>query len=395
MTGSDAQRTAVIGGIGESRFAARLDEPFQDYQLAAIERAIADAGLVPDDIEAIYSESTVMPSLCPTDVIESALGMSSVAHRAYMSGPGTGLGLAAMTAAEHVVSGRIEAALVYFGVNWGTTRGAYSFHDRYSAKSFFEHPYGFYGQPTYFALMAKRYAHDHGLSDDDLGEILGSIAVEQRANAVKNDNAQMRDPITMDDYWESRLISDPLRLYDCCLLSDGAAAFVVTSLATARRSTRARHAAVLGAGYASLPDSTDEAFLTQAADYPKIAAAGKAARAAYAMAGVTPSQVDFAEIYDCFSISMLLQLEELGVCDPGGGGEYLRRPTTGPGRRMAVNTHGGLLSQAYLLGINHFTEAVKQIRGEAGNGQLEHADIGVVSEGPNSDHAVIVLGGVE
>jgi len=381
----------VISGIGESRFARSLAAPFAEYQIGAIASALDDANVKPDEVDGLFTVAPVMLELLPPDSVKAALRFSNLSEVAYAPGP-TGLGLAVSMAANSVAEGRNEVAVVYFGVNWGSSAEAYSYHGRYLEKLVWEYPFGFFGQPTYFAMMAKRYMHDHDLTADELAETLSIIALEQRAAALKNSNAQKTQPLSKTDYLTGRMISDPLRVHDCCLLSDGAGALVITTLERARDSGRNRHAAVLGHAYRTSVDGTDANFFSQSSTYPRPNSAAEAFRVALADAEVTADDLDFVQLYDCFTIAVLLQIEELGLCERGRGGDYLRRPTTGENARLAINTHGGSLSQAYLLGINHYTEAVRQIRGEAGSGQLATADLGLVGVAPHHDYAAMVLG---
>jgi acetyl-CoA acetyltransferase len=387
----NADRVPVIAGIGESRFSRRSASPLRDLQSAAIADAISDAGLSPEGIDAVYTESALMPNLYPIDVAEAAFGLGSLRRRGYFSSVGPGVALAVITAMEGIRAGDISAALVYFGMDWGS-RGssAYDFHRKYESKSAVEHPYGFYAQPTYFALMARRYAHEHGITADELTQVLGQIAVRQRASAALNDNAQQQDPMTFEDYLTSRMISDPLRRDDCCLLSDGAVALVVASLARARDSRHRYHAELLGGGHAST-GMTEESCMTQGVAYPALPAAKVSAERAFAEAKIKPDDLSFVEVYDCFTISVLLQLDQLGVCGPGESRYLFAAGGAAGSGQLAVNTHGGLLSQAYILGANHITEAVKQVRGEAGRGQLASAEIGAVQLAPSADHATLIL----
>ena len=388
----DVDRIPAIAGIGESRFSRRSASPLWELQSGAIADAINDAGLTPDDIDAVYTESALMPSLYPIDVAEAAFGLGALKRRGYFSSVGPGVALAIITAMEGIRAGDISAALVYFGLNWGSRgNSAYDFHGKYESKSAVEHPYGFYAQPTYFALMARRYAHDHGITEDELTEVLGQIAIRQRASAALNDNAQQQTPLTFEDYLAGRMISDPLRLNDCCLLSDGAVALVLTSLGRARGSRHGYHAELLGGGYAST-GMTEESCMTQGLAYPALPAAKVSAERAFAEAKIKPGDLSFVEVYDCFTISVLLQLDQLGVCEPGESRHLFANGGAPAPGHLPVNTHGGLLSQAYILGVNHITEAVKQVRGEAGPGQLENAELGAVQLAPSADHATLILG---
>jgi acetyl-CoA acetyltransferase len=381
----------VIAGIGESQFSRRSDLPFDQLQLTAIEAAIADAGLVPADIDTVFTDGEVMPGLLGIDAVEGLANLRGVQATGMFSLGGTGLSYATMAAAERIRAGLSDAVLIYFGVDWGSAPGGpYAFHDRYPMKKIFEEPYGFFGQPVYVAAMTMRYAHDHGVPIDELKLAMGQLAVDQRANALRNPSAQVQVPLTMAEYLAAKPISSPLAKFDCCLITDGAAAIVVAGHDHPRRTRRAREAMIIGAGYASSMFSEQE-FFTQNTEYPRIDPARPAAAAAFDAAGIQPGDLDFLELYDCFTTLSILQLEELGLCAPGEGWKAVREGTAVGSGRLALNTHGGSLSHSYLLGATHLTEAARQLRGDAGAGQVPDARLGAVSLAPGHDHATIVL----
>ena len=249
----------------------------------------------------------------------------------------------------------------------------------------FEQPYG-PTVPAYYALVAQAHMARYGTTSEQLAR----VAVDARAHAVRNPAAQMREAITVEDVLTSRPIADPLRLLDCSLVSDGGAAVVLTSAERARQ-----HGAApvwcLGFG-----EGHGHEHISQAADLTT-SAARTSGEAACAMAGVGPTDIDFAQIYDCFTPTVLVQLEDLGFCEKGEGGRFLEHVGTGPGAPMPVNTHGGMLSHCHpgnpgaMFGL---TEAIFQLRGSAGERQLPRADIGLVHAqgGILSSHATLVLG---
>ena len=182
------------------------------------------------------------------------------------------------------------------------------------------------------------------------------------------------DPITIDDYLASRWVAEPFRLYDCCVICDGAAAFVMTRPDRAR-SLRKEPVSFMGLGLAT----GDRAYYW--AEQPDIThtMAVHSAPKAYAMAGVGPDEIDFLQAYDCFTWVVLSAIEDHGFCAKGEGGPFVEGGARiGVGGELPVNTHGGMLSQAYLQGMNHLCEAVRQLRGEAGPAQIRDAEVGLV-----------------
>ncbi|MEM1231899.1 MAG: thiolase family protein [Pseudomonadota bacterium] len=240
--------------------------------------------------------------------------------------------------------------------------------------------------PAYYALIATAHMAQFGTT----AEQLAAVAVSGRAHAARNPAAQMREPITVDDVLASRLIADPLRLLDCSLVSDGGSAIVVTA---AERAADFPHAPVylLGAG-----EGHSHEHISQAADLTTSAAA-ISGRAAFAQARRTPAEMDFAQIYDCFTPTVLIQLEDLGFCAKGEGGAFVASGATAPGGALPVNTHGGMLSHCHPGNpgaMFALTEAVWQLRGSAAERQIPDARTACVHAqgGIMSSHATLVLG---
>ncbi|MBE3603222.1 thiolase family protein [bacterium] len=249
----------------------------------------------------------------------------------------------------------------------------------------FERPYG-PPIPAFYALIAQAHRHAYGTTDEQRA----AVAVACRRHASMNPAAQMRKPITIADVLNSRMISDPLHLLDCSLVSDGGAAIVMTSAERTRDLPR-RPVYLLGAG-----EGHSHEHLSQALSLTTSAAKESGERA-YAMAGLGPKDVDVAELYDCFTPVVIIELEDLGFCPKGEGGRFVENGRIELGGELPVNTHGGLLSHCHpghpgsMFAI---TEAVRQLRGECGPRQVPNAQVALVhgQGGFMSSHGTAIFG---
>jgi acetyl-CoA acetyltransferase len=387
--------SVAITGIGESDFSEGGGNRADTLIYDACQRAITDAGLDPDDVDGIVSESKLMPETVTHAELAESLGVPrrySATSTHLMAGCAT----APLLAAQAIESGLANHVLCYFGVDWASQRertgssggGPYNYHIKQPEKRVFEVPFGWIPQPVYFAARTRRHMYEYGTSEEALAE----IAVQTRANATQNEKAAKRTPITREDYFENPIIADPLRILDCCLISDGAGAFVISAPEDTQRAPTPP-VYVKGVGYDFDQGSSETTFMSQS-DLGRIPAKNSA-EMAFRMAGLGPDEVDFAELYDCFTIATISQLEDLGFCEKGAGGQFvLEKGISVDDGALPVNTHGGNLSQAYLLGISHITETVKQLRGTADN-QVENAEIGLASGWGGIDHGTLILGSEE
>jgi acetyl-CoA acetyltransferase len=364
-------RTA-IAGVGYTPFSKNSGVSTLTLAVEAILAALDDAGLGVDDVDALATHR--VGDSTPPWVVAPALGVPEVTWYLDQFGGGSVSHSVIGQAAMAVASGMATTVVCYRAVNarsefrmGGTGRAPAPIFDvQYQA------PYGHLAPPQQFAMYARAHMNAYGTTHEQLGR----IAVGQRANAVENPRALKRDPITLDDYLASRWIAEPLRLLDCCLETDGACAVVVTS---AERARDLPHPPVLISAAAW---GGGDSFLSGSGTDFTVSEAARVAPRLYAMAGVGPGDIDVAEIYDCFTYSVLVQLEDYGFCAKGEGGPYVESGATARDGALPVNTHGGFLSEGYVHGINHIAEAVAQLRGTAGGRQVPGAEVALSTAQP-------------
>jgi acetyl-CoA acetyltransferase len=376
----------AIIGIGETEPARRSSKSIGELTLEAIDLALADAGITADQIDGVVTEGQIMPGTVPADWVAGRLG-TELNWSETISAAGAGTVAAAAPAQVRLRGGEARYVLCYFGVDWGTRPGGpYRYHDMYPAKVAFETPYGFNSQPLYFAMIASRYREEYGLR----AEHLGAIAVNARANSIMTGRGQKMKPLSMDDYLASPFIADPLRYPDCCLISDGAAAYVMT---TADRAVDAPKTPVYVRGVSLVAEGCDSAdVFTQKDDLLTLPSVAAARLEAEKQAGISLADIDFAELYDCFTMSCLMQIEDLGFCGKGEAGDFVLEGNIARSGRLPVNTHGGLLAYSYLLAAEHVNEAVRQLRGEASAVQLGDPQLGIVTGLTSPDYGLLLLG---
>ena len=377
-----AARRACVVGVGETRYArwGGISEA-SEHQLAceAIRAAVDDAGLDMDDVDGLGSFAGDRNEAV---FLAADLGLSELRYADMCWLPGGGGACAAVAnACLAIEAGCARAIVVYralcqgqfyrFGrgpaAGAGSTPGGGPFRRATSlleAQMGFTLPYGMLNAPIAYALVMRRHMHRFGTTS----EHMGAVAVACRSHAQRNPRAVMaRRPMTLADHQGSRMVADPFRLYDCCLESDGACAVVLTSAERAGAARRGgvrvlAHAQGAPAQYgygpfvnASMPDDT----------YASGGATG-IARRLWEAAAVGPDDVDVVQIYDHFSGLVLLTLEDFGFCARGAAGPLAASGALQwPEGRLPINTHGGSLSEAYMHGLNHVIEGVRQLRDES------------------------------
>ena len=377
----DIAGAVAIVGIGETAYTKASGRTAREIGAAAAERAIADCGLEPADVDGL----TYNAAFADFDVaaFHEHFGTS---HDMWSSPWGGGMswaGTAPALAAAAIARGEARHVLNVFPVAWATQRssmtgGPGEVHASQSLKQNLEVPMGFFPQPVYFASIMRRHMLEFGTTPEQFG----AIAVAFRHNANHHPGAVMHaKPMTLDDYLGSAVLADPLRLFDSCLISDGGAAYVTTSVERARDLPQPP-AVVRGVGEGISRTgghwSQQRAFTST----PQVFSAPNA----FAMAGIGPGDVDVLTLYDPFTVVALMQIEDMGFCAKGEGGAFVEGERLWfDGGGLPCNTHGGLLSHAYVLGIAHVVEIVQQLRGTA-PAQVDGCEVAVYG-GYTGQHA--------
>jgi acetyl-CoA acetyltransferase len=375
-------------GVGATEYRKRgqsLPATQMDLLVEAITAALWDAGLTVADVDGITGYAGGLDNA----LLAHVLGIPRLRFVGALTGGGGGSAGAVEMAAMAVESGRAEVVITANVMQQATYRlgrtavgtGA---SGPYAAQSTpdrdFTYPFGLLGVGSKFAMVAQRHMHLYGTTRDHFAE----VAISTRDNAIRRPTALMRKPLTIDDYYGGRMISDPMCLFDYCLENDGAVAVVTTSMerATDLRQPPVRILAGAMGGEGRYGQSVG--WMNAPDDYFASSFSRAVAEDLYARAGLTPQDVSVALLYDHFAPMVLLQLEDFGFCARGESGAFVAEGNIRwQSGSLPLNTHGGNLSEAYIMGMTHVKEGVEQLRGTAVN-QVEDASIALVTGGPAS-----------
>ena len=328
----------------------------------AARNAIADAGLTKNDIDAVFSAGRVFS----TETAEY-LGI----RPRYLDGTSVG-GCSFIQHCQHAMAainaGLCEVALITHGESGRSRLGMPSMKSEKDSLIWqFEVPYGIVFPFTSYAFIATRHMHEFGTTQEQLAE----VAVATRAWARLNPKANQRGELSIADVMKSPIIAWPFHVLDCCLVTDGGGAAIVTSAERAKN-LKKKPAYILGTG-----EGTGHCWINQMPDFTAATGAQISGPQAFAMAGVTPKDIDVAMLYDAFTIVPILALEDLGFCKKGEGGAFVAGQRTAPGGDFPMNTNGGGLSYTHtgMYGMFTIIEAVRQVRGECGERQVKDAEV--------------------
>ena len=386
MNRSVSGKVAIVG-VGESEIGKVPGMTGLGLNAQAAKRALDDAGLKVSDIDGVLTAySFTEPYFMLGSVLCEYLGLKPRYNASLIVGGGSPA-VMLKHAMEAILAGSANTILVCAGENRATGQSRDSAVSALLAVGhpYFEQPYG--GSiPGFYAMIAQRHMHVHGTTREHLAH----IAVNTRRHALLHPNAHMKSAITLDDVLSAKPIADPLGMLDCCLISDAGGAFIVTTAERAK-DLKSKPAYLLGIG-----EHHTHEHLMCAPSLTEFGAKQSGARA-YEMAGVKPSDIDVAQLYDCFTIVPLIELEELGFCEPGEGGAFFADGRASIGGKLPVNTHGGMLSHAHAGaagGLFGIVEGVRQLRGGLGPRQVKDAELALVHNegGILSSHCTLILG---
>jgi len=376
----------AIAGLGITPQGKVYGNSALGFAVDAVSLALADAGLERGDLDGLL----LNPGLAWHDLgmgsfqLQQTMGLKNLRLSATMNLGGASAIAMIQHAAQAIAAGVCSTVACVFSDaplkppapqgERASSGSAYGFGRGWEAA------YGYFGVNAMYALVARRHMHVYGTTQDHLG----AIAVAQRRWANLNPAAQLHDqPLTLADYHGSRWIVEPFHLFDCCLVSNGGLAVIVTS---AERARDRQKPPVYIQGMAQGHLGGDPADTLSSG-------AVLAREPAFRMAGLEPRDVDVVELYDCYTFTVLVTLEDYGFCAKGEGGPFVAEHVTGPGGRLAVNTGGGQLSSFYMWGMTPVSEAVIQVRGEGGKRQVDKHDVALVSGngGVLSTHSTLIL----
>ena len=369
-----------IVGVGNTAYGKNPGVSQVAHNILAIRSALEDAGLEAKQLDGILTKAptSTFPMLWGPKIAEALRVQPKVTGTIDQAGA-SNIGLI-QYAVSAIELGQAEYIAISYGDNPRTgTRASYARPRGEDALA------GLFGAPSSYAMVAKRHMYEYGTTPEQLA----NVAIAHRTHASMNPGAQFQELFTLEEYLASRWVAEPFRLLDCCPVSDGGAAYIITTEKNAKELNKDPiYIEGIGQGHPSWD------FFRR----PELATSGAAiaGKMAFDSAQMTTDDVDFCEIYDCFTIVPLISLEEYGFVKKGEGGSFYEEKRTHLGGELPCNTSGGLLSETGMPGTQLVVEAVRQLRGECENRQVEGAQVGLVSQqgGIMTTHATMLLSNI-
>ncbi len=379
----------AIAGLGITEMGKVYGRSAPDFAADAIRLAVADAGLTLDQVDGLLLNPGLSGGV---DIgLAARLGLYDLPLLSVVNVYGSSASVMVMMAALAIGAGQATTVACVFADATlqpkGRTGAAYGGggpNRQYRGIRGLGAAAGLGGAPSTYALAARRHMHAFGTNEDHFA----AVAVSTRDWARDNPHAQMRDPITVEDHHNSRWIAEPLRLLDCCLVSNGGVAVVVTSAERAR-DLRQPPAYIWGWG-----QGHPGYVMERGCEWGLTTGAIQSGKSAFSMAGTAPSDIDVAQIYDCFTFTVIVTLEDYGFCEKGEGGPFVASGAIGRDGSLPTNTGGGELSAYYMWGMTPVSEGVIQARGQGGGRQVPRHDLVLVSGngGTLDHHGTLILG---
>ena len=377
-------RRAAITGVGATAYTKASGRSVLSLADEAARAAIADAGLTPAAVDGIAS-FMVMHDSVPTVALATSLALPQLRWALDVDLGGQAPCHLVVQAAAAIATGQADHVLVFRAMNGrsGARVGAMQFH---GGGAGYRYPIGYDAYLMYVAMWGQRFLHETGQGPEDLA----AVAIAQREHATRNPAAYRREPLDLEGYLALPYVVEPFRAPDCTVEVDGACAVVVSALELARDLPNPP-AVVASGGYRAGPrPGLDIGDHLHWDDYTRNHTS-HARDELFGRAGITPADVQMAEIYDCFTSTVLMGLEGLGLCGRGESGDFVRSGATGLDGVLPCNTNGGLLAEGYLHGMNTVAEAALQVQGRAGGRQVPRHEVAVVTSGALMDGSSMVL----
>lgn len=384
-----AKFNSAIVGVGSTEYSMNSGRSVLSLAVEACQKAMQDAGLTAQDVDGILTFN--VGDSIPSEAVATCLALPQLNYALDWYAGGFAPSALVATASMAVDADMAKAVLIYRAMNGrsGVRLGGGNKVEAFAARGAAQYriPYGWFSFGQNMAMWCRRHMLEYGTKP----EHLGAIAISQRSNAMLNEQATQHNPMTLGDYLSSRMIAEPLRLFDTCLETDGGCAILVTSSDRAS-DCRKKPVYIKAAAYVGKAASGDviwaDNFLWE--DLTRNFTALLAPKL-YEQTGLLPQDIDVAEIYDCFTHTVLMGLEGLGFCSKGEGGPFAASGAIGLRGSIPVNTGGGMLSEGYIHGMNVISEAVLQLRGEAGVRQVPDAEIAIVTSGATTMGSGLIL----